>query len=96
MRTASRGRKKRTKSKDDHGKKRTKRSTKVYCSLRGDNTSHNSKECNVLKSKGKDKSKFSKRDFKKKAREINILDKKSSQQKAKYLNYKSLDKASSK
>ena len=32
--------KKRTKSKDDHGKKRKKRSTKMYCSLHGDNTSH--------------------------------------------------------
>ena len=40
--------KKRTKSKDDHGKKRKKRSTNMYCSLHGDNTSHNSQECNVL------------------------------------------------
>ena len=65
--------KKRTKNKNDHGKKRTKRSTKMHCSLHGDNTSHNSRECNVLKSKGKDKPKFSKRDFKKKARDINLL-----------------------
>ena len=28
------------KSKDDHGKKRKKRSTKMYCSLNGENTSH--------------------------------------------------------
>ena len=42
-----------TKSKDEHGKKRKKRSTKLYCSLHGDNTSHTSLECNVLKSKGK-------------------------------------------
>ena len=62
----------------------------------GDNTSHTSRECNVLKSKGKEKPQFSKRDFNKKAREINILDKKASQEKAKYLNYKSLNKASSK
>ena len=68
----------------------------MYYSLHGDNTSHNSNECNVLKSKGKDKPKFSKRDFKKKAREINLLEKKTSQEKAKYLNYKSLNKASSK
>ena len=57
--------KKRTKAKDDHGKKCKKRSTKMYCSLHGDNTSHTSWECNVLKSKGKDKPKFPKRDFKK-------------------------------
>ena len=35
--------KKRTKSKDDHGKKRKKRSTKLYCSLHGENTSHTSR-----------------------------------------------------
>ena len=34
--------KKRTKSKDNHGKTRKKRSTKMYCSLHGDNTSHTS------------------------------------------------------
>ena len=38
--------KKRTKSKDEHGKKRKKRSTKLYCSLHGENTSHTSRECN--------------------------------------------------
>ena len=41
--------KKRTKNKNDHGKKHTKCSTKMYCSLRGENTSHNSKDCNTLK-----------------------------------------------
>ena len=55
--------KKRTKSKDDHGKKNKKRSTKMYCSLHGENTSHTSWEYNVLKSKGKEKPKFSKNDF---------------------------------
>ena len=52
-------RKNRTKTKNYHGKKHIKRSTKMYCSLHGDNTSHNSKYCNVLNSKGKDKPKFS-------------------------------------
>ena len=88
--------KKRTKSKDDHGKKRKKRSTKMYCSLHRDNTSHTSRKCNVLKSKGKENPKFSKRDFKKKSREIDLLEKKDFQEKAKYLKYKSLNKASSK
>ena len=46
--------KRRTKTKNDHGQKRTKRSTKMYCSLHGDNTSHNAKKCNILKSSGKD------------------------------------------
>ena len=35
--------KKRIKSKDDHGKKRQKRSSKLYCSLHGENTSHTSR-----------------------------------------------------
>ena len=68
----------------------------IYCSRHGENTSHTSRECNVLKSKGKEKPKLSKRDFKKKSREINLLEKKASQQKAKYLKYKSLNKAYSK
>ena len=45
--------KKRTKTKNDRGKKCIQRSTKMYCSLHGDNSSHNSKDCNILKSKGK-------------------------------------------
>ena len=32
--------KNRVKSKDEHGKKRNKRYTKLYCSLHGENTSH--------------------------------------------------------
>ena len=67
----------------------------MYCSIHGDNTSNTSRECNVLKSKGKEKPKFSKKDFKKKSREINLLEKKTSHQKAKYFKYKSLNKASS-
>ena len=59
----------------------------MYCSLHGENTSHNSKYCNTLKSKGKAKPKFSKKDFKKKAREFNLIEKKASQEKAKYLKY---------
>ena len=68
----------------------------MYCSLHGENTSHTSRECNVLKSKGKENPKFSKKYFKKKSREINLLEKKASQKKEKYLKYKSLNKAYSK
>ena len=68
----------------------------MHLSLNGDNTSHTSRECNVLKSNGKVKPKFSKRDFKKKAREFNLIEKKPSQEKEKYLKYKSLNKESSK
>ena len=50
---------KRLNSKDEHGKKRQKHSSKLYCSLCGENTSHTSRECNFLKAKVKEKPKFS-------------------------------------
>ena len=89
-------RKKRTKTKSDRGKKRIKSSIKMYCSLHGENTSHNSKDCYTLKAKGKAKPKFSMKDFKKRSKEFNLIEKKASLEKAKYLKYKSLNKASSK
>ena len=72
--------KKRVKSKDEHGKKLQKRSSKLYCYLHGENTSHTSRECNVLKSKGKEKPKYSKKEFRKKSREVNFLEKQASHQ----------------
>ena len=77
--------KKRVKSKDEHGKKLQKRSSNLYCSLHLGSTSQTSRECNVLKAKGKEKPKFSKKDFKKKSREVNLLEKQASHQRAKYL-----------
>ena len=57
-------RKKRLKSKgqDENGKKRQKQHSKLYFSLHGENTSHTTRECNVLKAKGKEKPKLSKKD----------------------------------
>ena len=89
-------RRKKRKTKSDRGKKRIKRSTKMYCSLHGENTSHNSKDWKTLKAKGKAKPKFSKKDFNKKARELNLIEKEAFLEKAKYLKYKSLNKASKK
>ena len=88
--------KKRLKSKDEHGKKRQRRVSKLYLSLHVEHTSHASRECKVLKSKGKEKPKFSKKDFKKKSREVNLLEKQASHQRAKYLKYKNLNKVFSK
>ena len=88
--------KNRINSKDEHGKKIQKRPSKLYWSLHGENTSHTSRECNVLKSKGKEKLKFFKKDFKKKSRGVNLLEKQASHQRAKYLKYKKLNKAFSK
>ena len=88
--------KKRLKSKDKHGKKRQKHSSKLYCLFYGENTSHTSRECNVLKTKGKENTRFSKKDYKRKSREVNILEKQVSRQRSKYLKYKKLNKAFSK
>ena len=49
--------KKRVKSKDEHGKKRQKQHSKLYCYLQGENTSNTTRECNVLKAKGQEKPK---------------------------------------
>ena len=57
----------------------------MYCYLHGDNTS-----------KSKAKPKLSKKDLKKKDREFNLIEKKASLEKAKYLKYNSLNKSSSK
>ena len=68
--------KKRLKSKgqDKHVKKRQNQHSKLYCSLHGENTSHTTRECNLLKAKGKEKPKFSKKDYKRKYREVNLLE----------------------
>ena len=58
--------------------------------------SHTTKECNTLKAKGKSKPKFYNKDFKKKSREFNLIEKKASLEKAKYLKYKILNKVSKK
>ena len=52
-------RKNRSKTKSDRGKKRLKSYTKMYFSIHGENTSHNSKYCNTVKAKGKYKPRFS-------------------------------------
>ena len=88
--------KNRVQSKEEQGKKRQKRSSNLYCSLYGENTSYTSKECNVLKAKGKEKPKFSRKDFKKKFMEVNLLEKQASHQRANDLKYKNLNKAFSK
>ena len=73
--------KKRLKSKDEHSKKRQKQHSKLYCSIHGENTSHTTRECNVFKAKGKEKPKFSKKGYKRKSKEVNLLEKEDSHQK---------------
>ena len=83
-------------SQDEHGKKRQKKQSKMYWSLYGENTSHTTREYKVLKAKGKEKPKFSKKDYKRKSREVNLLEKEASHQRAKYLKHKKINKAFSK
>ena len=53
-------------------------------------------DCNVLKAKGKEKPKFSKKDYKNKSREVNLLEKQAYHQREKYPKYKKLNTALSK
>ena len=73
-----------------------KNKSKLYCSLHGENTSHTTMECKFLKAKGKEKPKYSAKYYKRKSRELNILEKEASHQRAKYLKYRKLNKAFSK
>ena len=50
----------------------------------------------MLKAKGKEKPNFSKKDYKKNSREVNLLEKEASHQREKYLKYKKLNKDFSK
>ena len=84
------------KGQDKHGKKRQKKQSNLYCSLHGESTSHTTRECKVLKAKAKEKPKYSTKDYKRKSREVNLLEKEASHQRAKYLQYKKLNKAFSK
>ena len=43
------------KEREDNGKKHRKKNYSIYCSLHGENKSHTSRECNVLKKSDKDK-----------------------------------------
>ena len=43
------------KEREDNGKKHRKKNSSLYCSLHGENKSHTSRECNILKKRAKDK-----------------------------------------
>ena len=51
------------KEREENGKKRRKKNSTLYCSLHGENKSHTSRECNVLKKRAKysDNLKYGKR-----------------------------------
>ena len=68
----------------------------MYCSLHGENTSHTTRECNVLKVNGNEKPKYSNKAYQRKSTEVNLLEKESSHQRAKHLKYNKLNKDFSK
>ena len=83
------------KERDENGKKHHKKQSSIYCSIHGENKSLTTRECRVLKSRTKDRYKpnHSTQDYNRKSREVNLLEKEASHQRAKYLKYKKLNKA---
>ena len=64
------------------------RKSSLYCSLHGENKSHTSRKCKVLKARAKDKynHKYGKNYYKKKFTEFNLLRAEAAHQKSKYEN----------
>ena len=89
--------KKRSKFKEceDNGKKHRKKNSSICCSLRGENKSHTSRECKLIKKRDKDKDNTThgKEDYMKNFKEINLLKAQADHQKSKN---KKLNKAFSK
>ena len=81
-----------------NGKKCHKKNSSLYRSLHGEDKIHTSRECKVLKARAKykDNPKYATKDYKSKSRELNLLEKEASHQRAKYLKNKKLNKAFSK
>ena len=79
---------KKFKEREENGKKYLKKKSSLYCSLHGENKSHSSRKCKVLKerSKDKDKTKYGKKYYKKKFKELNILQAEAAHQNSKYGN----------
>ena len=65
----------RFKEQDEHGKKRHRKHSSLYSFLHDKNNSPTTRECKVLKAKTKDKPKYTKKDYKRKFREVNLLEK---------------------
>ena len=74
------------KEREDNGKKHRKKNSSLYWSLHGENKSHTSRECNVLKKRAKDKDnpKYGKNVCNKKFKELELLQAQASHQKFKY------------
>ena len=80
------------KEQEESGKKRHNNQSSLYCSLPGENKSHTTRECKVIKARTKDRDNpnYSTKYYKRKSREVNLLEKEAAYQRAKYLKYKKL------
>ena len=64
-----------SKEQDEHGMKRHKKYSSLYCSLHGEDNSHTTREWKCLKEKTQDKPKYSTKDYNRNSREVNLLEK---------------------
>ena len=81
------------KEQDENSKKLHKKQSSLYCYLHGENRSHTTRERKVSKARTEDKHNYSRKEYKRKSREVNLLEKEASHQRTKYLKYKKLNKA---
>ena len=82
------------KEREGNGKKRHNKNSSLYYSLHGENKSHTSRECKVLKARTKDRDnpEYSTKHYKRESIEVNLLERGASHQRAKYLKYKKITK----
>ena len=79
------------KEREENCKRQHKKNSSLYCSLHGGKKSHTSRECKVVKARAKDKDnhKYATKYYKRKSRELNLLEIEVAHQRANYLKYKS-------
>ena len=73
---------------EQNSMKHRKKNSSMYCSLHGENKSHTYKECNVLKkrAKYKENSQYGRKYYKKKFKELNLLQEEAAHQRATFKN----------
>ena len=81
------------KEREENSKKRHKKHSSL--SLNFENKSHTTRECKFLKARNKDKdnNNYSTKDYKRKSRKMNLLEREDAHQRAKYLKYNKPNKA---
>ena len=80
------------KEQEEHGKKRHKNNLR-FIALSMVKKIHTTRDCKVLKAKTKDKPKYPTKDYKRNYREVNLLEKEATHQRAKCLKYNNINKS---